>query len=194
MDERPRPTPLVGEEPDSIGHSETVSRNFRPSLLLSGANQNAVRSGDGEADAGRGRRDRCRDQRRVVLATCCNRCRYQTASRRRIIQSPRDEPCSCVPSSASRETRSLRDGVSRRSVQLPDRPVSIRIERRVDYVDRNIIEKWFHTLKMRVDRFHNSWVNGRSSVRRWLVQFVHYYNVQRPHQSLDGRTSAEGIN
>jgi transposase-like protein len=27
---------------------------------------------------------------------------------------------------------------------------------RLDYVDRNLIEKWFHTLKMRVDRFHNS--------------------------------------
>ena len=65
---------------------------------------------------------------------------------------------------------------------------------RVDYVDRNIIETWFHRLTMRVDRFHNSWVGGRSSVRRWLVQFVHYYNVQRPHQSLDGRTPAEGIN
>ncbi len=29
---------------------------------------------------------------------------------------------------------------------------------RVNYTDRNLIEKWFHTLKMRVDRFHNSWV------------------------------------
>jgi transposase InsO family protein len=47
---------------------------------------------------------------------------------------------------------------------------------------------------MRIDRFHNSWVGGRSSVRRWLVQFVHYYNVQRPHQSLDGRTPTEGTN
>ncbi|ELK51779.1 transposase, partial [Haloferax sp. BAB-2207] len=28
----------------------------------------------------------------------------------------------------------------------------------LDYVERNLIEKWFHTLKMRVDRFHNSWV------------------------------------
>ncbi|ELK50396.1 transposase, partial [Haloferax sp. BAB-2207] len=29
---------------------------------------------------------------------------------------------------------------------------------RLDYVERNLVEKWFHTLKMRVDRFHNSWV------------------------------------
>jgi len=37
---------------------------------------------------------------------------------------------------------------------------------RVDYADRNLIKKWFHTLKMRVDRFHNSWVGSRLSVRR----------------------------
>ena len=35
----------------------------------------------------------------------------------------------------------------------------------VDYTDRNLTEKWFHTLKMRVDRFHNSWVGSRSSAR-----------------------------
>jgi transposase-like protein len=28
---------------------------------------------------------------------------------------------------------------------------------RVNYTERNLIEKWFHTLKMRVDPFHNSW-------------------------------------
>ena len=27
---------------------------------------------------------------------------------------------------------------------------------RVNYTDRDLIEKWFHTLKMRSDRFHNS--------------------------------------
>jgi putative transposase len=27
---------------------------------------------------------------------------------------------------------------------------------RINYTDRNLIEKWFHTLKMRIDRFHNS--------------------------------------
>jgi putative transposase len=65
---------------------------------------------------------------------------------------------------------------------------------RVDYTDRNLIEKWFQTLKMRVDRFHNSWVGSRLSVRQWIVMFVHYYNVQRPHQSLDGRTPAQEVN
>ena len=33
----------------------------------------------------------------------------------------------------------------------------------VDYTDRNLIERWFHTLKMRVERFHNSWVDSRMS-------------------------------
>ena len=37
---------------------------------------------------------------------------------------------------------------------------------RVDYTDRNLIKKWFHTLKMRVDHFHNSWVGSRLSVRQ----------------------------
>jgi putative transposase len=64
---------------------------------------------------------------------------------------------------------------------------------RIDYADRNLIEKWFHTLKMRIDRFHNSWVGSRASAREWLEQFVHYYNRQRPHQSLDGRTPTEAV-
>jgi putative transposase len=43
----------------------------------------------------------------------------------------------------------------------------------LDYTERNLIEKWLHTLKMRIDRFHNSWVGSRLSVQRWLEQFVH---------------------
>ena len=65
---------------------------------------------------------------------------------------------------------------------------------RVDYTDRNLIEKWFHTLKMRVDRFHTSWVGSRLSVRQLIALFVHYYNFQRPHQSLGGRTPVQGVN
>ncbi|UVE51946.1 IS6 family transposase (plasmid) [Haloferax larsenii] len=64
---------------------------------------------------------------------------------------------------------------------------------RLDYVKRNLIEKWFHTLKMRVDRFHNSWVGSHGSVREWFIQFVQYYNFQRPHQALDGRTPVEEV-
>ncbi|WP_396613917.1 IS6 family transposase (plasmid) [Haloferax sp. S1W] len=64
---------------------------------------------------------------------------------------------------------------------------------RLDYVERNLIEKWFHTLKMRVDRFHNSWVGSHGSVREWFIQFAQYYNFYRPHQSLDGRTPADEV-
>ncbi len=64
----------------------------------------------------------------------------------------------------------------------------------LDYVERNLIEKWFQTLKMCVDRFHNSWVGSRGSVRELLEQFVHYYNTQRPHQSLNGQTPTKVLN
>jgi len=64
---------------------------------------------------------------------------------------------------------------------------------RVDYTDRNLIETWFHALKMLIDRFHNSWIGSRSSARGWIEQFVHYYNHQRPHQSLDGKTPVEEV-
>ncbi len=61
----------------------------------------------------------------------------------------------------------------------------------LNYVERNLIETWVHTFKMRVDRFHTSWVGSRASVRDWLDQFVHYYNTQRPHQSINGQTPSE---
>ncbi len=32
-------------------------------------------------------------------------------------------------------------------------------------------------LKMKIDRFHTSWVGSRPSVQRWLEQFVHYYTI-----------------
>jgi putative transposase len=64
---------------------------------------------------------------------------------------------------------------------------------RGDYADRNFIETWFQTLKQHTDRFHHSWVGSRRSVRRWITRFVQYYNEQRPHQSLDGRTPAQEV-
>ncbi len=64
---------------------------------------------------------------------------------------------------------------------------------RINYTERNLIEKWFHTLKMRIDRFHNSWVVSRSSAREWFEQFMHYYDRQRPHQALDGKTPIEEV-
>ena len=51
----------------------------------------------------------------------------------------------------------------------------------LDYVDRNLIEKWFQTLAMRIDRFHQTWMGRRASAGRWLTAFAHYYNRQRPN-------------
>ncbi len=42
---------------------------------------------------------------------------------------------------------------------------------RVEYSDRNHIEKWVHTLKQRTDRFHTSWVGSRPAVTEWCQQF-----------------------
>jgi putative transposase len=61
----------------------------------------------------------------------------------------------------------------------------------VERSSRNHIERWFQTLKQRTDRFYTTWNGGPASTRRWLQRFVHYYNTQRPHQALNGRTPAE---
>lgn len=54
------------------------------------------------------------------------------------------------------------------------------------YTDRNHIERWFQTLKVRTDRFHAIRVGSRQAVRDWCRHFRRYYNHQRPHQALDG--------
>jgi len=64
---------------------------------------------------------------------------------------------------------------------------------RLDYSFRNHIEKWFHTLRMRIDRFHTSWVDSQASAQQWLAVFVAYYNRQRPHQTLTHRTPAAEV-
>lgn len=63
----------------------------------------------------------------------------------------------------------------------------------LDYTTRNHIEKWFHTLKMRTDRFHTSWVGSRPAAREWLQQFRRYYNRLRPHQALDDQSPVKLI-
>ena len=63
----------------------------------------------------------------------------------------------------------------------------------LDYVMRNLIEKWFQTLTMRIARFHETWMGGRASAARWLAAFAFYYNFQRPNQALDNRTPVEVV-
>jgi transposase-like protein len=63
----------------------------------------------------------------------------------------------------------------------------------LDYIERNLIEQWFQTLAMRIDRFHQTWMGGTASAQRWLAAFVYYYNFQRPHQALGNRTPVEKI-
>ena len=40
----------------------------------------------------------------------------------------------------------------------------------LNYVNRNLIEKWFQTLVMRIDRFHQTGMGRRAA-------FVHYYTT-----------------
>lgn len=63
----------------------------------------------------------------------------------------------------------------------------------LDYEYRNLIEKWFQTLKMRLKRFHNTWNGGPASAARWLAAFATYYNFHRPNQALNNRTPVEEV-
>ena len=54
-------------------------------------------------------------------------------------------------------------------------------------IGRYLIEKWFQTLAMRIDRFHQTWMGTRASAVRWLAAFVYYLNFQRPNQALHNR-------
>ncbi|EMA48530.1 integrase [Halococcus thailandensis JCM 13552] len=46
-------------------------------------------------------------------------------------------------------------------------------------------------IKQRTDHFYTTWNGDPASIRRWLRRFVHYYNMQRPHQALNGRMPVE---
>jgi len=63
----------------------------------------------------------------------------------------------------------------------------------LNYVNRNLIEKCFQMLAMRIDRFHGTWMGGSASEQRWLATFAYYYNFQRPHQALENRTPVEEV-
>ena len=46
--------------------------------------------------------------------------------------------------------------------------------------ERNLIEKWFQTMAMRINRFHSFRRGSPASAVRWLRRFKHYYNHDRP--------------
>lgn len=106
----------------------------------------------------------------------------------------RHRPIYCVPVSSNRETH------LDNTVFLVDyfgyltSFYRLGLSGQLDYAERNLMEKQFHTRKLRVDRFHNSWVGSWSSVREGLEQCVHYYNTQRLHQTLNGQMPAGVLN
>jgi len=63
---------------------------------------------------------------------------------------------------------------------------------RVERHDRNHIEKWFHTFKMRTDRFHTCWVGSRPVVREWWQQFRWYYNRWQAESSAELENASGG--
>ncbi len=61
---------------------------------------------------------------------------------------------------------------------------------RVSYTERNLIEKRFHTLKIRVDRFRNSWVGSRGASVSGLNSFCTTTTVSDPTElSMERRRS-----
>ena len=86
------------------------------------------------------------------------------------------------------ETEFLTDAMGYRTALL-----ETGLSGQTEYRQRNLIEKWFQTLKMRLKRFHTTWMGSKASAQRWLAAFVHYYNHQRPNQALDDRTPAEVV-
>ena len=57
----------------------------------------------------------------------------------------------------------------------------------LNYTNRNIVEKLFQTVSMRIGRFHETWNASQASAERWLTGFIHYYNHLRSHQALDNQ-------
>ena len=160
--------------------SPTGRQRFRPAF--------------GAAEAGRSRRDRCQNQWGVVLAVRCIDLDTKLLLGAQLFKRHGTDPAAAFLHGVAEkhdceDTVFLVDQFGYRTALS-----RLRLSGRVDYTDRNHIEKWFHTLKMRVDCFHTSWVGSRLSVRQWLALFVHYYNVQRPHQALNGRTPVEELN
>lgn len=61
---------------------------------------------------------------------------------------------------------------------------------RVNYTDRNLIEKWFHTLKMRIDRFiTRGWAVGRAHANGLNISYITTIISDRIKLSTETRQS-----
>jgi len=64
----------------------------------------------------------------------------------------------------------------------------------LDYVDRNPSKSGFTPSRCELTAsIIHGWAVGRTS-ENGFEQFVHYYNTQRPHQSLNGQIPVEVLN
>jgi len=61
----------------------------------------------------------------------------------------------------------------------------------LNYTNRNIVEKLFQTIPMRISRFHETCNTSLASADHWLTGFVRCYNQLRSHQSLDNQKPAQ---
>ena len=103
------------------------------------------------------------------------------------------DPATTFLRELERGTLRLRRGVPRRRHGLSDGAGQDRSPRRLNYTDRNIVEKSFQTYTMRVGRFHETWNSSQLSAERWLAAYTAYYNRLRSHQALENQTPIEAL-
>jgi hypothetical protein len=63
----------------------------------------------------------------------------------------------------------------------------------LDYVERNVIEKWFQTLAMRIDRFHQTWMGGSASARVVSAMFEPSESVMDSNGNKSSDRSGEAF-
>jgi len=63
----------------------------------------------------------------------------------------------------------------------------------LNYTDRNIVETFFQTYTMRIERFHETWNGSQTSAQCWLIAYTVYYNHHRSYQALDNQPPVEPL-
>ncbi len=120
--------------------------------------------------AGRCRRNRGADRLRVVLAVRRDRSGLEALVRRAAVAAAGETPVAAFLSELKERhdlsaAELLVDGFgSLTALARTD------LSGQLEYTERDKIEKWFQTLKMRVERFHNTWNGGLASAARWLCR------------------------